>query len=66
MGGFAAAGAALGRSAHLVVLDTTDPDRPRARPLKEALARLVHGRVSARFIAGQMRHGPQQWSWRRR
>ena len=59
MGGFAAAGAALGRSAHLVVLDTTDPDRPRARPLKEALARLVHGRVSSRFITGQMRHGPR-------
>jgi len=59
IGGFAAAGAALGRKAHLVVLDTTDPDRPRARPLGEALARLVHGRVSALFIAGQMRHGPR-------
>lgn len=59
IGGFAAAGAALGRAAHLVVLDTTDPDRPRARPLAEALARLVHGRASARFLAGQMRHGPR-------
>ncbi|MDI4658341.1 cobaltochelatase subunit CobN [Xanthobacter autotrophicus] len=59
MGGFAAAGAALGRKAHLVVLDTTDPDRPRARPLSEALARLVYGRVSATFITGQMRHGPR-------
>ncbi|MEP9356057.1 cobaltochelatase subunit CobN [Xanthobacter sp. KR7-65] len=59
MGGFAAAGALLGRASHLIVLDTTDPDRPRARPLKDALARLVHGRVSAVFIAGQMRHGPR-------
>lgn len=59
IGGFAAAGAALGRTAHLVVLDTSDPDRPRARPLAEALARLVHGRVSQVFISGQMRHGPR-------
>ncbi|MFG1299857.1 cobaltochelatase subunit CobN [Xanthobacter sp. V3C-3] len=59
IGGFAAAGAALGRAAHLVVLDTSDPDRPRARPLAEALARLVHGRVSQVFISGQMRHGPR-------
>ncbi|MFS8037875.1 cobaltochelatase subunit CobN [Xanthobacter sp. AM11] len=59
IGGFAAAGAALDSAAHLVILDTTDPDRPRARPLAEALARLVHGRVSATFITGQMRHGPR-------
>lgn len=59
IGGFAAAGAALRAKPHLVVLDTTDPARPRARPLAEALTRLVHGRVSATFIAGQMRHGPR-------
>ena len=34
-----------------------DPQRPRARPLGTALARLVRGRVNPRFIAGQMRHG---------
>ncbi|MEP9375838.1 cobaltochelatase subunit CobN [Aquabacter sp. CN5-332] len=59
MGGFASAAALLGRAADLVVLDTSDPHRPRARRLKDALARIVHGRVSARFIAGQMRHGPR-------
>ncbi len=59
MGGFAAAAALLGRAADLVILDTADPYRPHARPLREALARIVHGRVSARFIAGQMRHGPR-------
>ncbi len=59
VGGFAAAAALLGKAADLVMLNTADPQRPRARPLAEALARLVHGRVSARFIAGQMRHGPR-------
>ncbi|OYY09338.1 MAG: cobaltochelatase subunit CobN [Rhizobiales bacterium 35-68-8] len=59
VGGFAAAAALLGKAADLVILDTADPQRPRARPLGEALTRLVHGRVSARFIAGQMRHGPR-------
>ena len=52
--------AALGRSADLIVLDTTDPQRPRARSLGEALARIVRARaVNPRFIAGQMRHGPR-------
>ena len=59
VGGFAAAAAALGRNADLIMLDTTDPQRPRARPLHAALARLVRGRVNERFIAGQMRHGPR-------
>jgi cobaltochelatase CobN len=60
VGGFAAAAAMLGRSADLVVLDTTDPRRPRARVLSAALARIVRGRaISPRFIAGQMRHGPR-------
>jgi len=57
LGGFAAAVATLGRTADLVVLDTTDPARPRARGLAESLARLVRGRVDPRFVAGQMRHG---------
>jgi cobaltochelatase CobN len=58
IGGFAAAAASLGREADLIMLDTTDPERPRARPLDKALARIVRGRaVNPRFIAGMMRHG---------
>jgi cobaltochelatase CobN len=58
VGGFAAAAAALGRTPDLVMLDLTDPQRPRARPLAAALARIVRARaVSPRFIAGLMRHG---------
>jgi cobaltochelatase CobN len=60
VGGFAAAAAALGRAPDLVMLDATDPRRPRARPLRQALARIVRGRaINPRFIAGQMRHGPR-------
>jgi cobaltochelatase CobN len=58
VGGFAAAAASLGREAELVMLDTTDPNRPRARTLDAALARIVRGRATnPRFIEGQMRHG---------
>jgi cobaltochelatase CobN len=58
VGGFAAAAASLGRAADLIILDTTDPKRPRARTLDAALARIVRGRaVNPRFIEGQMRHG---------
>jgi cobaltochelatase CobN len=57
-GGFTAAAASLGREPDLVMLDTTDPRRPRARPLDKALARIVRARaVNPRFIAGMMRHG---------
>jgi cobaltochelatase CobN len=60
IGGFAAAAKMLGRSADLVMLDMTDPQRPRARALSTALARIVRARaVNPRFIAGQMRHGPR-------
>jgi cobaltochelatase CobN len=60
VGGFAAASASLGRTPDLVMLDTTDPSRPRARPLAAALARIVRSRaINPRFIAGQMRHGPR-------
>jgi cobaltochelatase CobN len=60
VGGFAAAAAELGRAPDLIMLDLTDPQRPRARPLGAALARLVRGRaVNPRFIAGLMRHGPR-------
>ncbi len=58
--GFAAAAKLLGRAADLVMLDMTDPQRPRARALSAALARIVRARaVNPRFIAGQMRHGPR-------
>jgi cobaltochelatase CobN len=60
VGGFAAAAKLLGRAVDLVMLDVTDPQRPRARPLAAALARIVRGRAAnPRFIAGQMRHGPR-------
>jgi cobaltochelatase CobN len=60
VGGFAAAAASLGRNPDLVMLDTTDPKRPRARSLAAALARIVRARaINPRFIAGQMRHGPR-------
>ena len=60
IGGFAAALAALGGNADLIVLDTTDPARPRPRSVGEAVARVVRARaVNPRFIEGQMRHGPR-------
>jgi cobaltochelatase CobN len=62
IGGFAAAAAAggLGRAPDLIVLDATRPERPRARPLGAALARIVRARaVNPKFIAGLMRHGPR-------
>jgi cobaltochelatase CobN len=60
IGGFSAALAALGGKADLVVLDTTDPARPRARSVVEAVTRAVRARaINPRFIAGQMRHGPR-------
>jgi cobaltochelatase CobN len=58
VGGFAAAAKMLGRAADLVMLDVTDPQRPRARTLSAALARIVRGRaIHPRYIAGQVRHG---------
>jgi cobaltochelatase CobN len=60
VGGFAAAAETLGRAPDLIMLDVTDPQRPRARPLGTALARIVRARaVNPRFIAGLMRHGPR-------
>jgi cobaltochelatase CobN len=60
VGGFAAAAKMLGRAADLIMLDVTDPQRPRARALSAALARIVRARaIDPRFIAGQMRHGPR-------
>ena len=58
VGGFAAAAKSLGRTPDLVMLDLTDPNRPRARTLPQALARIVRGRAtSKRYIDGMMRHG---------
>ena len=58
VGGFAAAARVLGAAPDLVMLDTTNPDNPRARPLPQALARIVRGHaVSPKFIEGMMRHG---------
>jgi cobaltochelatase CobN len=60
IGGFSAALAALGRNADVVVLDTTDPQKPRPRSVAQAVARVVRARaVNPRFITGQMRHGPR-------
>ncbi len=60
IGGFAAAVAALGGKADVIALDTTDPDRPRARSVVEAITRIVRARATnPRFITGQMRHGPR-------
>jgi cobaltochelatase CobN len=60
IGGFAAAVAALGGKAEIIALDTTDPARPRARSLVEAVTRVVRARaLNPQFIEGQLRHGPR-------
>ncbi|TPI19115.1 cobaltochelatase subunit CobN [Mesorhizobium sp. B4-1-1] len=60
IGGFSAALATLGRNADVIVLDTTDPKKPKPRSVGEAVSRVVRARaVNPRFIAGQMRHGPR-------
>lgn len=60
IGGFSAALAALGKNADVIVLDTTDPQKPKPRSISEAVARVVRARaVNPRFITGQMRHGPR-------
>jgi cobaltochelatase CobN len=42
----------------LYSLDTSRPERPRARTLEEDIARLVRGRLAnPRWIEGQLRHG---------
>jgi cobaltochelatase CobN len=60
VGGFAAAAALVGKSPDLIMLDTTDPHRPRARTLSAALDRIVRARaVNPRYLAAMMRHGPR-------
>ncbi|WP_299742785.1 cobaltochelatase subunit CobN [uncultured Tateyamaria sp.] len=56
--GFAAAQAVTGGKAALYHLDTTQPDRPRARTLPEEIARVVQARATqAQWLRGMMRHG---------
>ncbi|SFB53871.1 cobaltochelatase CobN [Rhizobium sp. NFR07] len=60
IGGFSAAVAALGGKADVIALDTTDPAKPKARSISEAVTRVVRARATnPGFIAGQMRHGPR-------
>ena len=57
-GGFAAAQGVAGGAAALYHLDARDPERPRARPLREEIARVVRARAAnPRWVAGMMRHG---------
>ncbi len=56
--GFAAAQAITGGNAALYHLDSTDPDRPRARALPEEIARVVQARATQPgWLSGMMRHG---------
>ncbi|MEP9388574.1 cobaltochelatase subunit CobN [Mesorhizobium sp. KR9-304] len=60
VGGFSAAVALLGGKADVIMLDTTDPTKPRPRSVTEAVTRVVRARATnPRFIEGQMRHGPR-------
>lgn len=55
---FAAAQAITGGKAALYHLDATDPSRPRARPLREEIARVVRARAAhPGWVEGMMRHG---------
>ena len=56
--GFAAAQRITGGNAALYHLDSTNPDRPRARSLPEEVARVVQARaIQPDWLAGMMRHG---------
>ncbi|MEG3082171.1 cobaltochelatase subunit CobN [Sphingomonas sp. PB2P12] len=56
--GFAAAKTLSGGAAALYHLDATDPERPRARSLREEIARVVRARAAQPdWVAGMMRHG---------
>ena len=57
-GGFAAANQLLGGDADLVHLDASRPERLRARPLQDEIARVLRMRLAnPRWLDGQMRHG---------
>ncbi|MEP4198856.1 MAG: cobaltochelatase subunit CobN [Aliishimia sp.] len=56
--GFAAAQAITGGNARLYHLDSTQPERPRARSLPEEIARVVQARAAQpNWLRGMMRHG---------
>ncbi|WP_323765144.1 cobaltochelatase subunit CobN [Marinovum sp.] len=56
--GFAAAQSVTGGRAALYHLDSTDPGQPRARSLREEIARVVQARAAnPGWIAGMRRHG---------
>ena len=56
--GFAAAQGVTGGNAALYHLDARDPARPRARALREEVARVVRARAAQpAWIDGMMRHG---------
>jgi cobaltochelatase CobN len=56
--GFAAAQTVTGGAASVYHLDSTNPDRPRARTLDEEVARVVHARATnPDWLSGMMRHG---------
>ncbi|HEV2512306.1 cobaltochelatase subunit CobN [Bosea sp. (in: a-proteobacteria)] len=58
IGGFVAAMQAEGGKVALYSLDTSDPDRPKARTLAEDVSRIVHGRLChPRWIASHLAHG---------
>jgi cobaltochelatase CobN len=58
IGGYAAAAEALGASPAVYSLDTSRPQNPKTRTLREDVDRLVRGRLAnPRWIAGQLRHG---------
>lgn len=60
IGGFASAVALLKGNADIITLDITEPSRPRARSVSEALIRIIHGRVlNQNFIETQMKYGPR-------
>ncbi|HTV45747.1 MAG TPA: cobaltochelatase subunit CobN [Stellaceae bacterium] len=57
-GGFAAAAATLGNHPALYHVDTTAPEKPRIRTMREEVARVLRARATnPRWLAGQMRHG---------
>ena len=56
-GGFAAAASSLGAAPPLYHVDSSRPDAPRVRLLREEIARIVRGRAAnPAWIAGMMRH----------
>ncbi|KRE22194.1 hypothetical protein ASE66_27520 [Bosea sp. Root483D1] len=58
IGGFVAAMQAEGGKAALYSLDTSDPEKPKARTLSEDVSRIVHGRLChSKWIASHLAHG---------